>query len=46
MLVYNDIISQVLSVVPVGQCLSNLFLKSKEPLGICQIIANDSSIMI
>ena len=47
MLVYNDLISQVLSVVPVGQCLSNLFLKSKESLAICKIvIANDGFIMI
>ena len=46
MLVHNDLISQVLSVVPVGQCLSNLFLKLKESLAICEIIANDGSIMI
>ena len=46
MLAYNDLISQELSVVPVGQCLSNLFLKSKESLAICEIIANDGSIMI
>ena len=46
MLVYNDLISQVLSVVQLGQCLSNLFLKSKESLAICEIIANDGSIII
>ena len=46
MLVYNDLISQVLSAIPVGQRFSNLFLKSKEPLTICEIIANDGSIMI
>ena len=49
MLIYNDLISQVLKVVsgPVGQCLSNLFLKSKESLAICKIvIANDGFIMI
>ena len=44
MLVYNDLISRVLSVVPLGQCLSNLFLKWKQSLAICQIIAG--SIMI
>ena len=42
----HNILSQVVSVVPVGQCLSNLFLKSKESLAICEIIANDGSIMI
>ena len=46
MLEYNDLISQVLNVVPLGQCLSNVFLKSKESLAICEIIANDGSIMI
>ena len=46
MLVYNDLISQVLSLVPIGQCLSNLILKSKEPLAICEIIANDGFITI
>ena len=44
MLVYNDLISRVLSVVPVGQCLSNPFLKSKQSLAICEII--DGSLMI
>ena len=44
MLVYNNLISRVLSVVPLGQCLSNLFLKLKQSLAICQIIAG--SIMI
>ena len=46
MLVYNGLISQALSVFPVGQCLSNLFLKSKESLATCEIIANDVSIII
>ena len=46
MLVYSDLMSQVLSAVPVGQCLSNIFLKSKESLAICEIIANDGSTMI
>ena len=46
MLVCNDIISHVRSVVSVGQCLSNLFLKSKESLAISEIIANDGFIMI
>ena len=46
MLVYNDLISQVLSAVPVVQCLSDLFLKLKESSAICEIIANDDSIMI
>ena len=46
MLVYNYLVSQVPSVVPVEQCLSNLFLKSKESLALCEIIANDGSIMI
>ena len=46
MLVYNDLISQVLSVVPLGQCLSNLFLKSKESLAICEITASNGSLMI
>ena len=46
MLEYNDLISQVINVVPLGQCLSNVFLKSKESLAICEIIANDGSIMI
>ena len=46
MLIYNDLISQVLSVVPLGQCLSNLFFKSKETLAICEIIANNGFIMI
>ena len=46
MLVYNDIISQVLSVVPVELYLSNLFFKSKESLAIYKIIANHGSVMI
>ena len=46
MLVCNDLISHVQSVVSVGQCLSNLFLKSKESSAICEMIANDGSIMI
>ena len=46
MLVCNDLISHVLSVVSVGQCSSNLFLKLKESSAICEIIANDDSIMI
>ena len=46
MLVYNGLISQVLRVFPVGQCLSNLFLKLKESLAICEIIANDGFIII
>ena len=46
MLVYNDLTSRVLSVVLLGQCLSNLFLKSKESLVICEMIPNGGSIMI
>ena len=46
MLVCNDLISQVLNVVPLGQCLSNLYLKSEESLTICKITANNGSIMI
>ena len=46
MLVYNDLILQVLSAVPVVQCLSDLLLKLKESSAICEIIANDDSIMI
>ena len=34
------------SVVPVGQCLSNLFLKPKGSLAICEIIANDGSMIM
>ena len=30
MLVYKDLISQMLRVVPIEECLSDLFLKSKE----------------
>ena len=44
MLVYNDLISRVLSVVLVGQCLSNPFLESKQSLAMCEII--DGSLMI
>ena len=36
MLVYNDLMSQVLSVVPLGHCLSNLFLKSGKSLAISE----------
>ena len=46
MLVYNDLISQVLSVVPFRKSLSNLFLKSKDSLATCEIIANNGFIMI
>ena len=46
MLVVDDLTSQVLSVVPVGQCLSNQFLKPKESRAVCEIIPNDGSIMI
>ena len=46
MLVYSNLISQVLSAVSAGQCLSNLFLKSKESLAICEVITNDGSSVI
>ena len=42
----NDLISQVLSVVPLGQCLSNLFLKWKESLVVYEIIGNNGSIVM
>ena len=35
MLVYNDLISEVLSVISLGQCSSYLFLKLKESLTVC-----------
>ena len=43
-LVDSHLISQVLTAVPLGQCLTNPLLKSKESLSISEIIANDSSI--
>ena len=46
MLIYSDFVSQVLSVVPLRKCLSNLFLKSKDSLAICEIIANDGPMII
>ena len=45
-LVYNDLILHVLSAFLYGVCLSNLFLKWKDYLAICEIMANDDSIMI
>ena len=46
MLACIDLILQVLGVIPLGQCLFNLLLKFKESLAICEIIANDGSIVI
>ena len=46
MLVPNDLIKQVLSVVILEQHLSNLFLKSEESLAICETIAKDGFVMI
>ena len=43
MLVYNDFILQVLNMVPLAQCLSNLYLKTEEYLAICKITSNDGS---
>ena len=45
-ILYNDLISQVISVVPLRQCLPNAFLKLEESLAMCEITAYDGSIMI